>query len=69
MKKRKLEQEVNHPVEELVECRYARCKRRGEFINCYFAYEQCNIYQRWEAALELYTRRVLQKQYLKNKNK
>ena len=67
MKKRNLEIEVNHPVEELVQCRYRRCKRRGKFVNCYFAYEQCSFYQRWKAALDIYVKRSLQRQYLKNK--
>ena len=69
MKKENLEQEVNHPDEEMVQCKYLRCKRRGEFVNCYFAFEQCNTYQRWKTALDRYVNRALKRQYLNQKKK
>jgi len=66
MVRENLESEVNHPDREMVQCKYLRCKKRGEQVNCYFAFEQCNTYQRWKAALDIYTKRALQRQYLKD---
>jgi len=69
MGKENLEQEVNHPDKGMVQCNYLRCKKRGKFVNCYFAFEQCRTYQRWEDAIRIYTNRALQRRYLKEKNK
>jgi len=64
MVRKNLEQEVNHPEEEMVQCKYLRCKNRGKQVNCYFAFEQCETYQRWKVALDRYVARALKRQYL-----
>ena len=69
MAKENLEQEVNHPDEKMVQCKYLRCKKRGKVVNCYFAFEQCRMYQRWEDAMRRYVNRALKRQYLREKNK
>ena len=62
-----LETQLNHPYPDDAKCPNKRCKNYGDRLECYFNYQNCRKYVRWDEAMKIYVRRVLLKNYLKNK--
>ena len=53
---------------DLVHCPYKRCHEFGEYIYCYFdIYSNCEKYQRWITAIELYKQKALKHDFLRRK--